>query len=80
MCLKAWRGTCYCEKRALINCVTHGNEKTTAQKPVPWVLRVISVVGVQEDRPLIASHLNLAINELRPSSVMVTSDEAYVFR
>ena len=43
-------------------------EKATAEKTVPWIFSIVSVVGIQENRPLIPGHLDLAIRELGASS------------
>ena len=38
------------------------------EKTVPRIFSIVGVVGIQENRPLIAGHLDLAIRELGASS------------
>ena len=59
------------KKREIINNY-YRYEKATAEKTVPWIFSIVGVVGIQENRPLIPGHLDLAIRELGVSSASCT--------
>lgn len=46
------------------DCTTYTNKQPTTEKPIPWVVGVIHVVGIEEDRPLISDDLELSIPKL----------------
>ena len=61
----------FLKKREIINNF-YQYEKATAEKAIPWIFSIVSVVGIQENRPLIPGHLDLTIRELGVSSASRT--------
>jgi hypothetical protein len=43
---------------------THRNKKFASKEAIPWVVRVVPLVLVEQERPLITRNLDLTISKL----------------
>lgn len=59
---------------------THGDQEATSKESVPWILGVIRIVRVQENRPLVASYMNLAIYKLVSRAMNASSEKWIIIR
>jgi hypothetical protein len=39
---------------------TYANKNVASQKTIPWILRIVAVTSIKEDRPLISGNSNLS--------------------
>jgi len=45
-------------------CAVHRSQKSATQESFPWILRIVSIAGIEENRPMIARDCQVSCAQL----------------